>query len=270
MERANRVSGSAGELVAFWRRCQLAKPPFVHPDDYPVLRRNGGRHIDADPKDFAGFIVSPKFGDFRDRRLDLSLLPAPYSGDLAQADIVVLLLNPGFSYTDYYETERPDFRRRLVKNLRQSFAASEFPFMWLDPRICWHDGFKWWEGKLRKTIRVIADRHFDGHYLDALRDFSHRVAHVELVPYHSSAFGGHALIEKLESVKAARRYVHDVLVPAARNGTKTLIVTRQAKAWGLKRDRGVVIYKGGQTRGASLGPDTPGGKAILRRYERGR
>jgi len=95
------------------------------------------------------------------------------------------------------------------------------------------------------------------------------VAQIELVPYHSSAFGGHALIEKLESVRVARRYVHDVLVPAARKGAKTIIVTPQAEAWGVKRGRGVVIYKGGQTRGASLGPDTPGGKAILRRYERG-
>jgi len=269
MAQTNMASKATKELVSFWRKCHLAKPPFVHPDDLPVFRRYGGRHIDAEPKDFDAFVASPKFGDFADRRLDLSLLPTPYSGDLARADIVVLLLNPGFSYTDYYETERPDFRRQLVRTLRQSFAGTEFPFIWLDPQFCWHDGFKWWEGKLRQTVRVIADKHFDGRYLDALRDVAHRVAQIELVPYHSSAFGGHALIEKLESVRVARRYVHDVLVPAARKGAKTIIVTPQAEAWGVKRGRGVVIYKGGQTRGASLGPDTPGGKAILRRYERG-
>jgi hypothetical protein len=32
------------------------------------------------------------------------------------------------------------------------------------------------------------------------------------------------------------------------------------------RSRGLVVYGGGQTRGASLGPSTSGGRAILRRY----
>jgi hypothetical protein len=32
------------------------------------------------------------------------------------------------------------------------------------------------------------------------------------------------------------------------------------------RSRGLVVYGGGQTRGASVGPSTSGGRAILRRY----
>jgi hypothetical protein len=32
------------------------------------------------------------------------------------------------------------------------------------------------------------------------------------------------------------------------------------------RSRGSVVYGGGQTRGASLGPSTSGGRAVLRRY----
>jgi hypothetical protein len=34
------------------------------------------------------------------------------------------------------------------------------------------------------------------------------------------------------------------------------------------RGRGLVVYGGGQTRGASLGPSTSGGRAIVRRLQR--
>jgi hypothetical protein len=47
---------------------------------------------------------------------------------------------------------------------------------------------------------------------------------------------------------------------------KVLILTRQEKAWGLAPHKNIVIYRGGETRGASLGPNTSGGKAILTRY----
>ncbi len=256
------------DLVDFWKRCDLAEPPFAHPDDWQFLRRQNGKHIDADPKDFDGFVTSPRFGDPSDHRFHLSLLPVPYGGDLARADIVILLLNPGFSYIDYYaETRVPAFRRRLEKNLAQEFAGVEFPFLWLDPEFCWHSGFIWWEKKLRRLIEKIAEGKFSGRYLYALRDLSSRLAIVELVPYHSLSFQGHALIDCLPSVAQARCYVHDVLLPATKTGVKTVIVTRQKDAWGLK-DRGehLEIYSGGQTRGASLGPGTPGGGAILKRY----
>jgi hypothetical protein len=88
-------SADAEELVAFWRECNLDGPPFAHPKDWPVLRQ-WPRHIDAEPKDFTTFISDPCFGDFADHRFRLSLLPIPYVGDLRSADIIILLLNPGF------------------------------------------------------------------------------------------------------------------------------------------------------------------------------
>ncbi|MEX2278231.1 MAG: hypothetical protein WD674_10670 [Cucumibacter sp.] len=256
------------DLVTFWGRCDLTAPPHAHPDDLPVLSRGSGKYIDAEPRTFESFVASGRFGDFTDHRLHLSLLPIPYGGNLAHADIIVLLLNPGFSYTDYYgEMRMPAFNRRLRMNLSQSFEGVEFPFLWLDPEFCWHGGFVWWEKKLREIITLIAAERFKGRYLDALRNLSTRLAHIELVPYHSPSFRGHALINDLPSVNAARRFVQDALVSAAQAGSKTIIVTRQEAAWGLpKPSEHLVIYKGGQTRGASLGPDTPGGKAILKRY----
>ncbi len=256
------------DLIAFWRRCDLTRAPFAHPDDLPVLERDSGQYVHKEKLDFSTFVSSQWFGDFDDKRLHLSLLPAPYGGDLRNADIFVLLLNPGFGLTDYYaETCVPEFRHRLERMLTQDFDGVEFPFIWLDPAYCWHGGFLWWERKLREVIRIIAKEKFGGRYLDALRNLSRRLAHVELIPYHSPSFNAHKLIDHLPSVQAVRRFAADRLAGAARNGDITIIITRQRKAWRLPGQiPNLVAYEGGLTRGASLGPNTPGGQAILKRY----
>jgi hypothetical protein len=256
------------DLIKFWQRCNLTEPPFAHPDDWPVLRERGARYIDEEPKDFSAFVSCSRFGDFTDRRLHLSLLPIPYGGDLRVADIVVLLLNPGFSFTDYYaENRMPQYRRRLEQTLAQDFENVDFPFVWLDPEYCWHSGFVWWEGKLREVVTRIATEKFNGRYLDALHDVAKRLAHVELVPYHSFSFNAHHLIEDLPSVHAVRRFALEVLVKAANRGERTIIITRQVASWRVPVDtRNLVVYEGGHTRGASLGSNTRGGRAILDRY----
>jgi hypothetical protein len=61
-----------------------------------------------------------------------------------------------------------------------------------------------------------------------------------------------------------------VLVPQAKSGNKTIIITRQVDGWTKDKqnplkniaDR-IIVYSGGHTRGASLGPDSEGGKVIL-------
>lgn len=161
----------------------------------------------------------------------------------------------------------PAFRNRIIANLTQCFDKTDYGFLYLDPQFCWHSGFVWWENKFRELVQEIARLKFNGNYREALKEFSHRIASVELIPYHSSSFHEHRVIDRLPSVKKVRSFVHDNLVPAAHDGKKTIIVTRQAKAWGLRADNeNIVIYEGGHTRGASLSPRSAGGKAILRNY----
>lgn len=253
------------ELVDFWKRCDLSGSEFVHPDDESVLGPRGGRHLHGETIDFDSYIRSEHFGK-PDSRFHTSLLPIPYGGDLSRADIFILLLNPGFSHADYFgEFRVPEFRKRLERNLAQNFENEEFPFLSLDPKFSWHSGFTWWEKKLRDVVSLIAEERFGGRYLDALRHLSTRLALIELVPYHSSHFSSHALVESLKSSRMAQAYVADVLMQDVRLGTKTVIATRQAKTWNLgDPGENCVIYTGGQSRGASLGPNTSGGKAILR------
>jgi hypothetical protein len=257
------------ELIKFWKQCKLDKQPFAHPDDLPVLHQKTGKFIET--RNFDTYIAGERFGHSEDERLHLSLRPVPYLGNLAKAKIFILLLNPGLAYSDYWaESKSKEFRKRLDDNLRQSFVGIEFPFFKLDPEFCWCSGFVWWEKKLHEVIRCIAKEKFNDKYLDAMHDLSTKLACLELVPYHSSSFGSHSLLKNLPSVKMVKKFVQESLVPDAKAGKVTLIVTRQAKEWGfsdnMKKTKNLVIYKGGHTRGASLSPESDGGKAILRHY----
>jgi hypothetical protein len=256
------------DLISFWQRCPTGKPPFTHPDDLRVLQKKGKTDVDERSMNFDSYLTDQRFGRFDDRRLHSSLLPVPYLGDLANAKIVILLLNPGLSYTDYWgEAKMSTFRRRLVDNLGQSFNGVEFPFLGLDPQFCWWGGFVWWEKKLRDVATIIADKKFYGKYFDALRDLSTKLACVELIPYHSSSFSSHAILEQLPSSKMIRKFVLESLIPDSQAGKRTLIVTRQIKAWKLpKQNDNIVVYEGGHTRGASLSQNSSGGKAILKSY----
>lgn len=258
--------GQTKQIVEFWARCRLKEPPFVHPEDRPALLQYSKSKPDLATYDFQEFVLGPRFGAFSDSGLHFSLIPVPYAGDLARADIFVLQLNPGLNLIDYYaEWCVPEFRKRLESNLRQRLAKVEFPFLYLDPQFCWHSGFTWWEGKFRAVATAIADAKFQGRYIDALRDLSQRVVALELVPYHSKSFRDHRALPHLASAKQARFFACELAKKAA-TGKVTVIITRRLEDWAIPESKNVIQYAGGLRRGASLGSGTPGGRAILARY----
>jgi hypothetical protein len=218
-------------------------------------------------KHFQDFVAGPRFGAFSDYRFHFSLIPVPYAGDLVKADIFVLQLNPGLNPVDYYaELCSPKFRKRLESYLRQQFSKTEFPFLYFDPEFCWHSGFIWWGRKFREVARAVADHKFRGRYLDALRDLSKRVASLELVPYHSVSFADHRAVRHLPSAKQARLFACGELANGAASEHATVIITRRLKDWDAPQDKKIVQYPRQLWRGASLGTNTPGGKAILQMY----
>ena len=195
-------------------------------------------------------------------KLDLTLLPAPYGGNLRNADVVILFLNPGLSIVDHYaEGWHKAYVRAHWRAIRQE--PSDNIFLWLNTQFCWHGGFQYWEGKLRRTVEVIASKKYERSYQEALKSVAQRLAVVQLLPYHSQNFSSHKLITQLPSCDAAKKYARGELAPAAKRKEKTIIVLRRADDWGLERSANVAIYDTGH-RAAGLGPDTLGGRAILR------
>ncbi|HEX4042377.1 MAG TPA: hypothetical protein VHY10_11790 [Xanthobacteraceae bacterium] len=258
-------------LVEFWRSYSLAGPPYIHPEDKAALGQGlQGAYFDGSIDTFDSFVAGSRFGKFSDNRFFTALVPAPYMGQLDKADIVILMLNPGFEYVDYFaEYRMPGIKEMRHKTFRQELDDFKFPFCWLNPEYCWHSGFMYWERKLRKVISEIANRHYCDRYLDALEGLSRRLATLQLVPYHSAKFEAGKIIEKLPSVREMKKYAKDTLEPAARRGEKTLIVMRQRQAWSLNDQKpNIVVYDSNLALGARLEPTTRGGEAILNRFDR--
>jgi hypothetical protein len=257
-------------LIEFWRQCSLEGGALCHPDDKQCL---GSKLADTGGVTFSQFITSDRFGT-HETKFHLSLYPVPFTGDLRRADIFLLALNPGCDSADYWteteptsDTERLCYRDRLKRNIRQDLEEMEYLFFALDPKFAWSTGFVYWERKLGEVVWTIAKSYFENDYRMALQNLACRLAVVELVPYRSQAFGAHSLIKNLPSVKAAKDFVAEAVLPAARAGKAMVIVTRQAESWGIPVGSGVTIYGRGEARGASLSPRTKGGEAILKFYE---
>jgi hypothetical protein len=150
------------------------------------------------------------------------------------------------------------------QNAASKSKEREISFCLLGSEMCWRPGFVWWEKKLREVIGCIAEAK-NVSYAEAMQSLSQRLAVVELVPYHSGSFKAHKIIETLPSVQASRIYVRNTLLPKARRNDAVIIITLKIKAWGI-RGGNVVLYEGGETRGASMSVKSKGGRAILKRY----
>jgi len=189
----------------------------------------------------------------------------PFAGDLANADIFILLLNPGFETADYVAGGLGStLRTACADTIRQRVSDFAFPFIFLDPQFCWSGGYRWWEGKLRGVLAEFARLRCIS-YFKALKAMSRRIAVLEYFPYSSNS--GPEGLRELPSSTAARAYVHEVVLPRARKGELTLVVTRQANAWGITSEydngRNIIVYGGGETRAAHLSTGSRGGQAIL-------
>jgi hypothetical protein len=256
------------DIVKFWNACPTDSAPFVHPEDWLVLSKHGRGALDYPSVDFEAYIRGSRFGSPTDNRFHLSLLPIPFAGDLVNADIVVLGLNPGLAPTDYYaEYVDATFRARMLANLRQDLTDHDFRFPYLDPSYCWHSGFVWWEAKFRSIASALARERYKGIYTQGLRHLAHRVAAIELVPYHSVTFADPTVMKKLPSAGVARLFVTRTIIPRVKKRDAVLIVTRQASGWGLPTDCGenLVVCKG--VRQVSLSENTEAGRAIRRHLQ---
>jgi hypothetical protein len=253
-------------LVKYWNECD-SKGPYVHPADEKAIGKEA-EFSDRRLLNHRKFIDSDRFGLSGDKTFHLSLLPVPYQGNLATADIFLLFLNPGLGLNDYYTDDDKLHSERHRRIIRQDLDGVDYPYLSLDPLFSWSGGFQYWEKKLRKHLRAVADERFGGHYVGALKHLGSRLATIEIVPYHSARFGAGRLIAKMPSAGQATSFVWEHLVPKAKAGAITLIATRQIKMLNLPENcKDIVVYKGPLARGAHLGPGTPGGDAISRRLK---
>lgn len=252
-------------FLSQWRAFKPSSTVNILEADVDGIRNLRSNCVTAPEYGWTQFIQDPQHGAEKDGRLHLSLTPIPFLGNIETAKVVVLLLNPGLGATDYYgEFRVPGFKDKLLANLRGDLSKHDYPFMFLDPAISWHGGFKWWNDKLRSVIFKIAEQKGTD-YATARQLLSRHLGAIELVPYHSEKF---LLTEKqldqLSSVDLARSYVHGPLSLRARSGLTRIVVTRKADVWGLKSAPPFIdVYDSKLARSGSLSIQSSGGNSIF-------
>jgi hypothetical protein len=248
-------------FLATWSQWRALSPPYIFPGDQEAidLLPSSKRNCYTSWKQF---VRDHDFSTEDSGTLHLGLLPAPFWGDIARARVVVLTLNPGVGPHDYLaEYRTPGLRKAYLANLRGLRGRK---FIWLDPALSWHSGFSYWHGHLRSLIRSLAQA-WGTNPRRARERLAKLFACIELCPYHSSRFSlPRRTLAGLRSVEMARSFAHEVLLPRAQRGKCLLIVVRAAEGWGIRSGQNVVVYRGPETRGARLTPESRGGKAILR------
>lgn len=224
-----------------------------------------GREHLLEPLTFESYVASDRFRI--EKGFHFSLLPIPFAGNLADADIYILMLNPGFHDADYYaEFENAGFRESSLRSLQQHFRDDDFYFHYLNPSYCWHPGYSYWINKFGKLADQLAKSYWDGNLRCALFELSRRIAVVELIPYHSRSYNDGNLTANLPSAQLSKQWAHDLLVPKIMQKKAVAVVTRQASIWGLDElADSIVCYSKGEARGAHLTPNSRGGKLLLER-----
>ncbi len=189
---------------------------YIHPKDEEYLKS----------KD----LFAKHDGVKKDAQFISDLVPEPFTGDIVNAKIFMILNNPGFGGNEWNEQNAlpnsSSFKNMLLDSLNLKFDAN-YPFWPLNPAYADCEGAKWWKKKLGDL---------------ATPAFSKIFTPIEWTPYHSKKFNANAA-KSLESYKIQRDFILNTLVPKAEAGEILLIVARDAFAR-LDSSHGALCSKG--------------------------
>jgi hypothetical protein len=241
------------ELIAGWRNTDLTRSPYLFAHDLPAYEENASTYF-CHHRALSEYTDSDNFADAKDSKFHVGLYPQPFFGNLQNASVFLLMLNPGLSASDYFAEERcPEYRAALGANLYQENEESDYPFFFLDPQFAWLSGFEYFHSRLREVLQILATK---SSYSEALRHVARNLACLQLIPYHSKSLGAASLIRTLPSTQVMLNYVQEDLSQRAEKGEVYILVLRREKTWGLSNIArnldNVSVYKRHETRAAYL------------------
>jgi len=226
------------KCVDFWSKIAPASEnpsaSLLHPDDVKFLTPRLKRHFSD---------TSTAISYLRDRvkksKLHFMVPPEPYSGDLRQAKVIVVQINPKLSELAFTRRLAPSYMAAWRRTLGQDFNVNEsFPFEPLNPTATniAYGGFTWWHGKFRRFVNDVcsseAELHRRPDYLDTLSRVSRTLAAVDLVPYFSGSKPSLKALSNLPSVQQSVQLVKALIA----DGRKVLVATAHAEWKGVLGD----------------------------------
>jgi hypothetical protein len=158
------------------------------------------------PEDFAAIAHHKNYSNLR-----LDTLPDQAIGGLDKAEVIFLLLNPGFDDKDItVNLELPQFTEANRRNLVDPFGS---PFYYFGGGLEQTGGYAWWSRILNPLIKA-------GVTEAMLRD---KIMAIEYFPYHSKEWKD---LPQVPSQQVAFRLVRDAITRG-----KTIVIMRGKDKW---------------------------------------
>jgi len=144
-----------------------------------------------------------------DHKIVTNILPEPFLGNITDAKVVLLNLNPGFSEKDLFWHTQPEF---ISENRKDLLHESNPPFYLLNTKFRDSGGFIWWRAHLKQFISQFG--------LDSVaRSFMC----IEYFPYHSKRYKSMPIIP-------SQQYSFYLVMEAIKR-TLPIIIMRGKKLW---------------------------------------
>jgi hypothetical protein len=146
-------------------------------------------------------------------KIQTQLYPEPFLGDIFNAKVLLLNLNPGFHEDDTDHHKNNTNLKKLSKdNLSHDFD-NEYPFYFLNPLLKDTPGGKWWNSRLKYLIQETS-----------VKKIAQTVACIEYFPYHSEKFGFKLAIPSQD-------YSFHLVQQAIKKGTLIVVMRSIGKWW---------------------------------------
>ncbi|MBQ0035697.1 MAG: hypothetical protein KBT35_02135 [Firmicutes bacterium] len=190
-------------------------------------------------------------------RLRLELIPQPIVGDLQNAKIFFLSLNPGYCEDDIIleddtkpnPNNYPYYRDILLNQLIQDGSVNN-EMIWINEKLTSNQklltpGAKWWQGKIaqkdpKKSFLERATKESTKNKDEILDTLAKNVCAIELFPYHSKKMNKRLLL-KCKSTQMIKDYVKNALVSRANRKEILICVNRSKKEWDICEGGNIII-----------------------------
>lgn len=164
-------------------------PPYIAPIDLPFLGNNSAK-----------------------KNLRFEIPPDPYIGNLNEAKVVILGLNPGFKDSDLSQhIQNPKFLTIAKENLIHKANPS---FFFFNQELSFCGGNAWWTRILKPIIKEGISKEI----------LSNKIMCIEYFPYHSKTF------KTINHILPSQYYSFE-LVKEAMNRAKVIVIMRSKKLW---------------------------------------
>ena len=219
-----------------------------------------------------------------------NLIPQPLCGNLLKGDIFLCSLNPSFREEDLYlegvkksTFSYPNYKQSIINLLLQSEMMDNSMFYISEkPADCDYrknsPGSKYWRNRLNQSnkekslvcnlTKELRNKDHNVNEDDVFQMLANRIVTLELFPYHSYKFDRSLLNPNkysFKSVNMMKSFVHDDLIPKAKEKDVLVVFLRSFKAWGVDgiSETDHIILNKANVQRITFGVDYNVGRAIL-------